>query len=195
MRKLSYRPRNLIGRFVRDRRANAAIEFAFIVPLMMTMFFGMVEFGSAIASSRKVTLSARNLSDLVSQSSTVTDLDIGNFNETGKAIMTPYWTADYLTRVSEIYVDPATLIGKVKWSKGSGTGMPDRAIDSSVTVPTALRIAGSYLIYSEVNHKYVPAVGYVMGAAGVPLSDTTYTRPRQSTCVLYPQNNAAFTSC
>ena len=195
MRKLSYRPRNLIGRFMRDRRANAAVEFAFIAPLMLTMFFGMVEFGSAIASMRKVTLSARNLSDLVSQSSKVTDLDIGNFNQTGKAIMTPYWTADYLTRVSQIYIDPATLMGKVKWSKGSGSDMPDRPIDSSVTVPMALRIAGSYLIYSEVNHKYVPAVGYVMAKAGIPLSDTTYTRPRQSTCVLYPQNNAALTSC
>jgi Flp pilus assembly protein TadG len=193
MHKLSYRLRNLIGRFVRDRRANAAIEFAFIAPLMLTMFFGLVEFSSAIASSRKVTLAARNLSDLVSQSSTVTNLDIANFNETGKAIMTPYWTADYVTRVSEIYVDPATLTGKVKWSKGSG--MADLAPDSTLPVPPALKIAGSYLIYSEVNHKYVPAVGYVMAKAGVPLSDTTYTRPRQSTCVLYPQNNALFTSC
>jgi Flp pilus assembly protein TadG len=193
MRKLSYRTRNLIGRFVRDRRANAAIEFAFVVPLMLTMFFGLVEFSSAIASSRKVTLAARNLSDLVSQSSTVTDLDIANFNETGKAIMTPYWTTDYVTRVSEIYVDPATLIGKVKWSKGSG--MPNLAVDSSVGIPTALKIAGSYLIYSEVNYKYVPAVGYVMAKTGVPLSDTTYTRPRQSTCVLYPQNNPLMTGC
>jgi Flp pilus assembly protein TadG len=193
MHKLSYRLLNLIGRFVRDRRANAAIEFAFIVPLMLTMFFGMVEFGSAIASSRKVTLSARNLSDLVSQSSTVTDLDIGNFNQTGKAIMTPYWTTDYVTRVSEIYVDPATLDGKVKWSKGSG--MADLAPGTTLPVPTPLKIAGSYLIYSEVNHRYVPAVGYVMAKAGIPLSDTTYTRPRQSTCVLYPQNNALFTSC
>jgi Flp pilus assembly protein TadG len=193
MRKLSYRPRNLIGRFVRDRRANAAIEFAFIAPLMLTMFFGLVEFSSAIASSRKVTLAARNLSDLVSQSSTVTNLDIDNFNETGKAIMTPYWTSDYVTRVSEIWIDPATMTGKVKWSKGQG--MADLAAGTTMPVPTALNIAGSYLIYSEVNHKYVPAVGYVMSSAGIPLSDTTYTRPRQSTCVLYPQNNAAFTSC
>ena len=42
-----------------------------------------------------------------------------------------------------------------------------------------------YVIFGEVSYKYVPAVGYVMARAGVPLSDTTYTRPRQSTCVTY----------
>jgi Flp pilus assembly protein TadG len=193
MRKLSYRPSNLIGRFVRDRRANAAIEFAFIAPLMLMMFFGLVEFSSAIASSRKVTLAARNLSDLVSQSTKVTNLDIANFNETGKAIMTPYWTTDYVTRVSQIYVDPDTLSGKVTWSKG--TGMPNLTPGSTLPVPTALRIGKTYLIYSEVNHKYIPAVGYVMAKVGVPLSDTSYTRPRPDNCVKYPENNPLFTSC
>ena len=42
--------------------------FAFIVPLMLVMFFGTVEFSSAVAVDRKVTLIARTLSDLTSQS-------------------------------------------------------------------------------------------------------------------------------
>ena len=32
---------------------------------------------------------------------------------------------------------------------------------------------------------YVPVVGYIMAKAGITLSDFTYTRPRQSLCVLY----------
>ena len=183
MRKFSYLACNALGRFVRDRRANAAVEFAFVVPLMLTLFFGTVEFSSGVAANRKVTLAARNLSDLVSQSSTVTDTDLINFNATAKAIMTPYFTSDFTTRVTELYVDPATLTGKVKWSKGSG--LPDLPTNASMAIPTALQVAGTYLIFSEVKHKYVPAVGYVMAPTGVPLSDFTYTRPRQSLCVLY----------
>ncbi|HEY0328753.1 MAG TPA: pilus assembly protein, partial [Rhodopseudomonas sp.] len=30
-----------------------------------------------------------------------------------------------------------------------------------------------------------PGVGYVMSKAGVTLTDKSYTRPRQSTCVRY----------
>jgi Flp pilus assembly protein TadG len=182
MGKLSLRTGNLISRFVRDRRANAAIEFAFVVPLMLTLFFGTIEFSSAIAASRKVTLVARTMSDLVSQSSTVTNTDLTNFNTTGSAIMNPYPLPTLQTRVTEIYVDPTTLAGKVIWSKGSG--MADRAANSAIIVPTALQIGGTYLIYSEVNYTYTPAVGYVMRTS-VTLTDQTYTRPRISLCVLY----------
>jgi Flp pilus assembly protein TadG len=182
MGKLSLDKGNLIDRFMRDRRANAAIEFSFIVPLMLGMFFATVEFSSAIAAKGKVTLVTRTLSDLVSQSSAVTDLDITNFNTTGQAIMNPLPLAQLKTRVSEIYIDPATLSGKVIWSKGSG--MLDYPPNSTIVVPTALQIAGTYLIYSEVSYKYIPAVGYVTDKAGVDLADQTFTRPRVSFCVL-----------
>jgi Flp pilus assembly protein TadG len=189
MGKLSHHIRNLIDRLVRDRRANAAIEFALVVPLMLVMFFGMVEFSSGIAASRKVTLVARTMSDLVSQSSSVTVSDITNFNTTGTAIMNPYPLTTLTTRVSQIYVDPDTLVGKVIWSKG--TGVADRLANSAINVPTAMQIGGTYLIYSEVSYTYVPAVGYVMAKAGVSLTDQMYTRPRISLCVLY----SGATSC
>ena len=183
MCKLSYRTCHLIGRFARDRRANAAVEFAFVVPLMLTLFFGTVEFSSGVAANRKVTLVARNMSDLVSQSSSVTDTDLSNFTTTGRAIMTPYDSSLLNSTVSELYIDPTTLTAKVKWSKGSAP----RGTDTTVSIPNALKIGGTYLIYSEVSYKYVPVVGYVMAKAGIMLSDYTFTRPRQSLCVLYSQ--------
>jgi len=181
MCKLSHQVRQLIGRFASDCRANAAVEFSFIVPLMLTMFFGTVEFSSGVAVSRKVTLAARNMSDLVSQSSTVTDTDLTNFTTTARAIMTPFAASPLNSTVTELYVDPTTLQGKVIWSKGSAA----RGVGSTVSLPTALQVGDTYLIYSEVNYKYVPAVGYVMAKAGITLSDFTYTRPRLSLCVLY----------
>ena len=83
--------------------------------------------------------------------------------------------------MTELYIDPATHTAKVKWSKGSSP----RSVGTTVTIPTALNIDGTYLIYSEVNYLYVPVVGYIMAKAGLTLSDFTYTRPRQSLCVLY----------
>ena len=53
------------------------------------------------------------------------------------------------------------------------------------TIPAALKVDDTYLICSEVSYKYVPTVGYVMAKAGITLSDYTYTRPRQSLCVMY----------
>jgi Flp pilus assembly protein TadG len=181
MQKISLRARGLFVSLIQDCRGNAATEFAVIVPLMLTMFFGTVEFSSGVAADRKVTLVARTLSDLTSQSTAVSDTDLANFQTTGKAILTPYPTALLSSTITELYVDATTLVARVQWSKGAmprGTGTP-------VTIPAALKIAGTYLIYSEVNYTYVPAVGYLMAKSGITLSDSTYTRPRQSNCVMY----------
>ena len=97
----------------------AATEFAVIVPIMLVMFFGTVEFSSGVAVDRKVTLMARTLSDLTSQSTTVGDTDMTNFFAASAAIMTPYPTAPVQSTITELYVDPNTLQARVQWSKGS----------------------------------------------------------------------------
>src|ERR1700704_3178140 len=74
----------------RDRRGVAAIEFAIIVPVMLLMFFGTVEFSSGVAVNRKVTLMARTLSDLTSQNISVTDTQLTNLFNASAGIMMPY---------------------------------------------------------------------------------------------------------
>jgi Flp pilus assembly protein TadG len=174
---------------IEDRRGIAATEFAVIVPIMLVMFFGVVELSSGVAVDRKVTLMARTLSDLTSQSLSVANSDMTNFFAASSAIMTPYSSAPTKGTISELYVDPNTLVARVQWSKGSSP----RAVSSTVVIPSALAVAGTYLIYSEVSYLYVPTIGYVMAKAGVNLSDTAYTRPRQSTCVFYSPATACTT--
>jgi len=167
-----------------DRRGLAAVEFAFILQVMMVMLFGTVEFSSAIAIDRKVTLMARTLSDLTSQATTVASSDLTNFFAASTGIMTPYpTTASTIlnSTITQLYVD-STLVAKVKWSQGSAP----LTVGNTVTVPSTLAISDTYLIYSQVSYKYVPTVGYVLAKAGITMSDSSFTRPRQSKCVAYP---------
>jgi Flp pilus assembly protein TadG len=179
----------LLREWAADRRGIAATEFAFIVPLMLVLFFGTVEFCSAIAVDRKVTLMARTLSDLTSQSTSVLDSDIQTFFVVANKIiwpypvstLNPYFATPMSGTISELYVDPTTHKATVKWSQGT----VKRTVGSTMTtVPTALLVDGTYLIFSEVSYLYTPTVGYVMKSS-VTLSDVAYTRPRQSTCVFY----------
>jgi Flp pilus assembly protein TadG len=173
--------RHSLRNLVRDNSGIAATEFAVIVPIMLVMFFGTVEFSSGVAVDRKVTLMARTLSDLTSQSTSVGDTDMTNFFAASAGVMTPYSATPTQSTITELYVDPATLQARVQWSKGSAV----RTAGSQVAIPSALAVAGTYLIFSEVSYVYVPTIGYVMARAGVTLSDVSYTRPRQSTCVYY----------
>jgi Flp pilus assembly protein TadG len=175
--RMRHSARDLSG----DTRGIAAIEFAMIAPLMLVLFFGTVEFSSGVAVDRKVTLMARTLSDLTSQNISVTTTQLTNIFNASTGIMTPYPSSEVNARIVELYIDP-NLVVKQIWTATSGTTPPT----GTVTVPTALKIAGTYLIYSEVSYLYKPTVGYVMAKAGINLTDFTFTRPRQSLCVFNP---------
>ena len=186
--KIWWKARCSARQFRTDTRAIAATEFAVIVPLMLVMFFGTVEFSSAVAIDRKVTLMARTLSDLTSQSTSVADTDMTNFFNASTGIMTPYASALALSTISELYVDPTTKVARVQWSKGSAA----RTQGTTVSIPTTLAIGGTYLIFSEVSYTYTPSVGFVL-KSGIPLNDVAYTRPRQSLCVFYSPSTACTT--
>jgi Flp pilus assembly protein TadG len=182
--------------FVNDCGGLAAIEFAFILPLMLVLFFGTNEFSQGVAVDRKVTLMARTLADLTSQNTSVTTTQLNNFFAASTAVMTPYPPGPVQATLSELYVDPNTLQARVQWS----VGVAPRAVSSNVTIPTRLQIGGTYLIFAEVSYQYVPTIGYVMAPSGINLSDVAYTRPRQNlgtspACVFYPPDPSPSPTC
>lgn len=184
--------RRLLARFGKDKRGVAAVEFAFIAPLMLVLLFGMIDTSSGIAVDRKVTLTARTLSDLVSQGSQVTATDISNFFKMGSAIMTPYAVTPAIMtqKITQVSIDASKTV-KVVWSyngsvSGSSVTVTTGYSKDTVitTIPANLLVPNTYLIWSEVKYTYTPITGYLI-KADVPLSEETFTRPRQSDKVDY----------
>jgi Flp pilus assembly protein TadG len=181
----------------------AATEFAVIVPIMLAMFFGTVEFSSGVAVDRKVTIIARTLSDLTSQSppptaqspwAKVYDSDLQNIFTASISILKPYSSTPATATISEIYIDSSNN-ATITWSKAATiaanatqatlTASSRNPGDPVPTLPAQLLVKQTYLILSEVTYLYTPTIGYVMGKTGVNLGDVAYTRPRQVVCVVY----------
>jgi len=192
--------RGSVRGFVADKRALAATEFAIIVPMMLVMFFGTVEFSSAVAIDRKITLIARTLSDLTSQSTTLNDASMKDSFTASISVVMPYDATLVKGTISQIYID-ANSVAKVQWSKAGtiASGATQATLTTSTRtagdtvttmIPPTLLIPSSYLILSEVKYTYTPTIGYVLKSS-VTLSDLSYTRPRQVTCV--PYNNVPST--
>lgn len=182
-----------LRRTAADNCGIAAVEFSMIMPLMILMFFGMIDVSMGVGADRKVTIIAQSMADLASRYTKVTDTDFTNFFTIGDAVLTPYTASALTVTISQVYIDPTTGTGKIYWSKGDAA----RTVNSAITVPTGLIgkdssnnvLANQYLILAEVSYVYKPIIGYVVPKAGITLSESTYTRPRQSACVFYSAAN------
>ncbi|QUS41447.1 pilus assembly protein [Tardiphaga alba] len=177
-----------IAGFRRDNSGIAAIEFAMIAPLMLLMFFGMLDLSNGFAVDRKVSQIAQSMSDLTSRYTAVLEADITNFFTIGDAMLTPYDKTQLKATISQIYLDPSSKTAKVVWSRGD----EKKAKNAVVSVPADLVtkdsngnwVSNQYLILGEVNYNYQPTIGWVVPKAGVTLNERSFTKPRQMTCVM-----------
>jgi Flp pilus assembly protein TadG len=171
-------PRTFAG-FARDQRGVSAVEFAMLLPLMITLYLGSVEVSQGVGIDRKVTLTTRTVADLASQVSDINNTDMTNLLGASSSVIAPYDKTPLKVVVSAVKID-ANGAAKVCWSDTlNGT---KRAVGSSVTLPAALNVANTTLIWSEVTYAYKPAIGYVITGT-LNLSDQIYMRPRLSDTV------------
>ncbi|HEX3755866.1 MAG TPA: TadE/TadG family type IV pilus assembly protein, partial [Rhizomicrobium sp.] len=77
--------------FGKNRDGLAAIEFAFIAPVMVTLFFGTIELADALSCRTDVGSVADTAGDLVAQESTITTADLSNVYNAATAILYPYY--------------------------------------------------------------------------------------------------------
>jgi Flp pilus assembly protein TadG len=162
--------------FARDARGVSAVEFALILPVMLSLYLGGDELGHGLTIARKVTHVSSSLSDLVTQSTKITDHDMTNILNAAASVITPYSTSNLTIVISEYYIDKDGKTVTVQWSDGyHKTGLD--AGTPITNLPSDLLTAGTYLITADVDYAYTPTVGYIMTGT-FDIHDQFYLRPR-----------------
>jgi Flp pilus assembly protein TadG len=169
-----------LGRLGRDQRGVSAVEFAMLLPLMITLYLGVVEISQAVGIDRKVTLTTRTVADLASQVQSITNADMTNLLKASASVIAPYDATPLKVTVSRVDID-ANGNAKIVWTDTLNGGAA-HAPNDPVTLPAALKVVGTSLIWSEVSYLYKPAIGYVV-TGPLNLSDQIYMRPRLSSTV------------
>lgn len=162
--------------FARAEGGVSAIEFAMLLPVMLTMYIGAVELSHGLTIDRRVTSVASAVADLTAQVEEVDDDTVQDIFEASSSIMTPYPVNPLSIVLTSVVADEDNKT-TVAWSEARNDTAREEGSD--VTLPEGLTQPFSSVIVAEVSYTYNPPAGeYVTGS--VTLNDTFYLRPRRS---------------
>src|SRR6185437_9645411 len=153
-----------LRRFGRAQKAAAAVEFALILPVMLTLYVGSIELSAAFSMDQRVITIAGTVGDLVARTNgTLAASDLTNYFQAAQAIMAPYSPTKLEQVVSVVAVDSSGNT-KVEWSVGYNGGSAQTCGQPYSTVhpiPTAMTniSEGSIIIVSEASYVYPPLLG------------------------------------
>ena len=172
---------NAIRRLGGDRGGTSAIEFALILPILLTVYFGGYQVSQIASAYRKVTLTARAVADLTTQYTTMGTSDVANVLGASSQIMVPFNTANLSIVLTEYSVTVGG-VASVTWSKAlNGTALKAGTI---VILPTGVVQPSSSIVMAVVTYNYAPPVGYKL-TGSFPMTSSIYMSPRQVGSIPY----------
>lgn len=179
---------------VRDRRGVAAVEFAFIAPILLSLYFLSMEVSQAVDVNKKVGRAGSMVGDLITQQQTlITPTDLDAIMRIGDALIQPYGRSNLGLNITAITIsNEAKPKATVLWSRKMVNGAFSQATTkgTAVTVPASLLVADSFLIRVDSSLDYRPVLFYA--ADGKPtlglsamfdrinMNEHYYMRPRMS---------------
>jgi Flp pilus assembly protein TadG len=201
--------RALLQRFHKARDGLAAVEFAMILPVMITLLFGVIELSLALACRADVTNMASAAADLLAQEKTVTATDMANIFSASTAILYPYTTSNLTITLYSIIDDGKQgSAGKVAWSctkvgnnnattglttvptdgyGGSGNATTGGKMIANGNLVNGVATYGSTgsVIIAKVDYAYSsPVTKMIVG--DIKMSNVFYARPRRASQIPKP---------
>ena len=166
------RPRLMLARFCRDQKGLAAVEFALLAPVMILLYFGMVELCQGYMAQKRMSHVTSMVADLTAQAQSVSQNDLTDIFNIGNEIMQPFSPDSLQVRVSSV-TRGADGVVNVDWS--FGRDMDD--LEGPVTIPVGLIGNEESLIVAEAIYDYESPVDQFLPGV-TKLSRTFYLRPR-----------------
>lgn len=183
-------------RFLKDTRGVATMEFAFVLPLMTALLFGIYEVGQFVRVNMQLANAATSMADLISQQTSGvtsgTSGVLGNFCQAGRLMMTPFPTGAAngagTFSVAMASVTNYTSSGiTVDWESdrsctATGTALGNTARTLATTPVNLLSNSGTpgdSVIIVKATYQYSSVIQYLIPSI-FTLTQTAFARPRNN---------------
>lgn len=154
--------------FLRRETGVAAVEFALVVPLMLSVYLGCTEAAALLTADRKVQSVAGALGDLVARANkTLPRAQLDDYFDAAASIMAPYDASKLVQTVTAVSVSDegeATIAWSAHFENNVlSIEVPDASEDAPYALPEEMiAIAtGQTVIAAETRYSYRPLLGVV----------------------------------
>ena len=181
-----------------DRTGTAAVEFALLFPIMMTLFIGSYEVENVLLADLKLTAAAETAADLVAQTTTsggslqtgvLQSTDFTNFTSATANVLAPLPTGsgNSLVKIAFASVTYSTGTPVIDWhiEENGATAITTANVPNNESLTNLGNASAGSLdsvIVVQVQYTYTSPISYVLNAS-YTLSESAFNRPRYVTCV------------
>jgi len=187
-----------LKRFSNDEGGVAAVEFALLAPLLLTLMLGALEITQSIWADGKVEQATSTIGDLVSRTPIMTDGEFGALGEAGPLVLRPNPQNDLKFTVTSVIGcladagdEDSEFNYYVLWSRvwqGGSVSASPHAIDQKFdNQPESLTVSdGDTLIITQGEYNYSPTITRKVGQTW-DMGGYAFHQPRdKSKKVTYP---------
>jgi len=188
--------RSAPSRMWRDSQGAAAIEFAYLAPLLLLMLLGTIEIGRAVSMDRHFSMVTSATGDLVAReewlgtSSSDAKANLDSMMNSIEHMMKPYDASSLKLGVFQVRASPDDANDtRVEWSYSyNGESVPSKC--QTYALPSGLIDKGGSAIVVESSYVFHPLFAdFVPGITGdMTWTDKSFHSPRNS-CVDYVEGD------
>jgi Flp pilus assembly protein TadG len=147
--------RSLLSRLLACNGGIAAVEFAYLAPVMLLMFMGAFEVSRAISADRRFAMITAMTGDLIAREEFMDEAKLEGVMQAIDHVMKPYDTSSL--KIGVISVQAENNKKKVKWSYShNGESVPAKCAD--YTLPDGLIADRGSVIVVTSSYEYDPAL-------------------------------------
>lgn len=180
----------LLKTFLKDNKAVSMIEFAFVLPILILLFFGIVDVSRYYQFYQKLDNANYTMANLVNQNLQISLNDIDIYYKIIPILLEPFETDDLQVIVTDVERKLGSNVTRIRWQVNKGLTSNKSSIGSSpgqsVSIKDMPLEEGDQIIVTEIFLKFkflfnTKQFSSMIGFDGAPIHRVFYSRPRYAT--------------